>query len=388
MNKKESDTKSFWSLSFLNLLKLGLFETIHAKGPSDPISPRRRPCPAKDPAPSPDPCDKSAGGDAPPIKVCKCKPPQPSKCTAGDRGKTGAGVTGSRTGPVSGRDPNDLPAGAVNPGLLRHIHNAARYRLPQCFEGGCVSVKQGSQNNWIFGHTLSFSSVSPGGYKLLLSYVDKNKPTALPYFVMEAAPGGQMSCEVRVGPSQGTRATIVSQIADGEFYSFESIFDAYFSKFTASVIAVNREFIALHYLQAVTDKLSLGAEIVARGHSAELSSASGAGRWYNEDHSVSATLGNRGLDLCYARAIKPYLTVAAMLEVGFAIRRAVATLAYEWHTDEWTVRGSADSDGLVGATMQRSLGGKRAQLACNISALLNHPNDKFRLGFGITAAII
>lgn len=68
-------------------------------------------------------------------------------------------------------------------------------------------------------------------------------------------------------------------------------------------------------MQAVTDQLSLGAEIVARGHTVELSSASGAGRWATEDQSISATLGNRGLDLCYARAIKPYLTVAAMLEV-------------------------------------------------------------------------
>lgn len=75
-------------------------------------------------------------------------------------------------------------------------------------------------------------------------------------------------------------------------------------------------------------------------------------------------------------------------QVGFAIRRAVATLAYEWRSDEWTVRGSADSDGLVGATLQRALGGKRTQLACAISALLNHPNDKFRLGFSVTAAII
>lgn len=66
----------------------------------------------------------------------------------------------------------------------------------------------------------------------------------------------------------------------------------------------------------------------------------------------------------------------------------MATLAYEWTADEWTVRASVDSDGLVGATLQRALGGKNAQLACAISALLNHPNDKFRLGFGITAAIV
>ena len=66
----------------------------------------------------------------------------------------------------------------------------------------------------------------------------------------------------------------------------------------------------------------------------------------------------------------------------------MATLAYEWRTDQWTVKGSLDSDGLVGATLQRALGGKNAQLACAISALLNHPNDKFRLGFGVTATII
>lgn len=59
----------------------------------------------------------------------------------------------------------------------------------------------------------------------------------------------------------------------------------------------------------------MGAELVARGHAVELSSASAAGRWATEKHSISATLGNRGLDLCYARAMKPYLTVAGMLEV-------------------------------------------------------------------------
>lgn len=80
--------------------------------------------------------------------------------------------------------------------------------------------------------------------------------------------------------------------------------------------------------------------------------------------------------------------VLSILQVGFAVRRAVATLAYEWHTQEWTVRASADSDGLVGATLQKAIGGKKAQLGCAISALLNHPNDKFRLGFAVTAAII
>lgn len=273
MNKKESGTKFSFSLSLFNLFKLGLFETIYAKGPNSPESssprkehhsgsPRKNCPPQRDPSPPKDPCapaaDRCAGGDAPSIKVCKCKVPESTKCTASDRGKTGAGVTGSRTGRVCQKDPDDLPAGATNPGLLRHIHNAARYRLPQCFEGGCVSVKQSSRNNWVLGHSLSFSSVSPGGYKLLLSYVDKSKPTALPYFVMEAAPGGQMSCEMRVGPTQGTRATVVAQIADAEFYSFESIMDAYFNRFTASVIAVNREFIALHYLQVHCININMG----------------------------------------------------------------------------------------------------------------------------------
>ncbi|CAK1602246.1 unnamed protein product [Parnassius mnemosyne] len=376
---------NYTPLSLTNLFKLVLFQTLYAKSDSNPsskqCSPRKEvPCAAK-----------HGAGDAPPLPKCTCNTPKTPTCTVGDRGKTGAGVAGSRTGDREGnvdKRSDDLPTGAVNPGLLRHIHNAARYRLPQCFEGACVSLKQSSSNNWVFGHSLSFSSVSPGGYKVLLSYADKEKPTALPYFVMEAAPGGQMSCEFRVGPTQATRATLVAQIANSEINSFESIIDAYFNKFTTSVIAVNREFIALHYLQALTDRISVGAEVVARGRVAEVSAASAAARWAGEQHSLSGTLGNRGLDLCYARALRPYLTAAAMLEVGFAIRKAVATLAYEWRADDWTVRGSVDSDGLVGATLQKALGGKRARIACAISALLNHPNDKFRLGFGVTAAII
>ncbi|CAK1540172.1 unnamed protein product [Leptosia nina] len=377
MNK---DSSHGFTPSLYELLRLLSLETIYARSNSG----SRASTPRKD-AHAP---DKYAGGDASPRK-CDCNVRDGAKSTAGDRGKTGAGVTGSRTGRIchGHKEPAALPAGATNPGLLRHIHNAARFCLPQCFEGAFVSLKQNSTDNWVLGHSLSFSSVSPGGYKVLLSYVDKDKSIKLPYFIMEAAPGGQMSTEIRVGPSQGTRATLVAQIADKEFYSFESIFDAYFNSFTASIIAVNRDFIALHCLKAITEQLSLGAEIVARGHTADVSSASGAGRWANEDHSISATLGNRGLDLCYARAIKPFLTVAALLEVGFSVKKAVATLAYEWRTEEWTVRGSADSDGLVAATLQRALGGKNSQIFCALSALLNHPNDKFRLGFGVTATI-
>ncbi|XP_045528045.1 mitochondrial import receptor subunit TOM40 homolog 1-like [Pieris brassicae] len=381
MNKDSPNTQGF-TPSLLDLLRLLSLETIYAKSNtgSRASSPRRDPTTP----------DKYAGGDASSPRKCECNVRDGSKSTSGDRGKTGAGVTGSRTGRIchSHKEPGALPAGASYPGLLRHIHNAARFCLPQCFEGAYISVKQSSTNNWVLGHSLSFSSVSPGGYKVLLSYIDKDKTVKLPYFVMEAAPGGQMSTEVRVGPSQGTRATVVAQIADREFYSFESIFDTFFNRSTASIIAVNREFIALHYLQAITEQLSLGAEIVARGHTAEITSASGAGRWAVDDHTLSATLGNRGLDLCYARTIKPFLTVAALLEVGFSVKRAVATLAYEWRLDEWSVRGSVDSDGLVGATLQRALGGKNSQMSCAISALLNHPNNKFRLGFGINAAII
>lgn len=224
------------SLSFSNLFKLRLFNTIFAKDEPDSFPPQ-----------------VEASAPPTPKSECECKVTEPpkGKCTVGDRGKTGAGVTGSRAGRVCEKKSDDLPEGANYPGLLRYIHNAARYRLPQCFEGGYVSVKQSATNNWIFGHSLSFSSVSPGGYKLLISYADKTKHTAMPYFVMEAAPGGQMSCEMRVGPTRGTRATVVAQIADADFYSFESILDVYFNNFTASIIAINRDFIAAHYLQVI-----------------------------------------------------------------------------------------------------------------------------------------
>ncbi|XP_041975468.1 mitochondrial import receptor subunit TOM40 homolog 1-like [Aricia agestis] len=339
--------------------------------------------------------DRAGGGDvsSPRESVSQPIKANSNNKTVSNRGKAGAGVTGSRKGQmieenIKLKNQDDkLTEQSTKPGLLRHIHNAARYRVPQCFEGAVVSVKQSAtDSNWVIGHSMSFSSVSPGGYKVLLSYAQKHRSDA-PYFVLEAAPGGQMSGEVRVSPTQRTRASVVAQIADKQLYSFESIFDVYFKSSTASILAVNREFIALHYLKSITERLSLGAELVARGRDRSLSSASAAARWSDDDNSLSATVGDRGLDVCYARNIKPYLTVASMLEIGFGIQRAVATLAYEWHARDWTVRGSVDSDGLVGATLHRGLGGRRAQLACAISALLNHPNDKFKLGFGITATI-
>lgn len=264
---------SFFS-TFFNRYPFGIFETVYAKShlneePSDSQEPSGQQQHHRGHCPTEYAQDKYGGGDAPPRKRGSAKRPDASKSSTSDRGRTGAGVTGSRSscdapGPtgstlsmIAGTE--DLPCGARNPGLLRYIHNAARYRLPQCFEGACLNIKQRARSNWVLGHTMSFSSVSPGGYKLLLSYVDPDKPAHPPYFVIQAAPGGQISCEVRVGPSDGTRATIVTQVADGEFYSFESIFDTYFSSATASVIAVNKEFIALHYLHVRTHIVCLNS---------------------------------------------------------------------------------------------------------------------------------
>lgn len=67
----------------------------------------------------------------------------------------------------------------------------------------------------------------------------------------------------------------------------------------------------------MTENLSLGGELVARGHCPDLSSATAAARWTDENNSLSVTLGNRGFDLCYARALGPNLTVAGQLEVLF-----------------------------------------------------------------------
>lgn len=248
-------TENFFNLRFRipNLLKMGLFGTVFATSQSNPES--RMPTPRQENIDHTIDHTMGLSTCEDPIQARTCGYSMSESCGAkysygsGDRGKTGAGVTGSRTSRVSDKTDEVLPAGATNPGLLRYLHNAARYRMPQCFEGACVSVRQGANSNWILGHALSFSSVSPGGYKFLLSYIDKEKPSALPYFVMEAAPGGHMSCEIRIGPSQGTRATVVAQVANTELYSFETVFDSYFKKSTASVIAVNREFIALHYLQ-------------------------------------------------------------------------------------------------------------------------------------------
>ncbi|GBP37496.1 Mitochondrial import receptor subunit TOM40 homolog 1 [Eumeta japonica] len=356
------------------------------------------------------------------------------KAVGGDNSRsnnTGVGVTGSRG--VCCDTCDELPPGAENPGLLRALHVAARNRIPQCFDGLNVAVRQ-RKYNWILGHSILLSSVTPGGYKAFASYLRKKKPGAMPYFVMEAAPGGQLSCEMRVGPTKFSRASVFAQIADSEIYSLESILDMYFCRATASVIAVNSEFIALQYLQAVTRYLSLGAEVVVRSRPVELSSLSVAGRWTDKCNSVSATLGNRGLEMCYVRAIRPHIIAAALLEISketkppsvnwplthlsllqkynlsidqlidgeesnrpsfsvtrppvqMGIDRTLATMAYEWQAAPWNVRACVNSDGLVGATLQHGICGERAKFVISLSALLNHINDKFRLGVGFTAAI-
>lgn len=49
-----------------------------------------------------------------------------------------------------------------------------------------------------------------------------------------------------------------------------------------------------------------------------MSSASVAARWSTDLQSFSATAGNRGLDIFYARVVRPFLTIATMLEVIYS----------------------------------------------------------------------
>ncbi|KAI8425834.1 hypothetical protein MSG28_011599 [Choristoneura fumiferana] len=116
-----------------------------------------------------------------------------------------------------------------------------------------------------------------------------------------------------------------------------------------------------HYLQSVTKRLSLGAELVyqvaARMAGGEIAIASAAGRYTMDDSEVSATLGAAGFHLCYFKQASEQLQVVAEMDTSFRGMESVGTIGYQVTIPkaELVFRGMVDSNWNIGAVLEKKL---------------------------------
>jgi len=143
-----------------------------------------------------------------------------------------------------------------------------------------------------------------------------------------------------------------------------------------------------HYLQSVTPKLSLGAELayqaspqIPGGHIGVLS---GLARYSGEDFSLSGTISNAGsLHACYYQKCSSDLSVGTELETNLRMGQSTATVGYKVDLPRagFVFKGAVNSDWEVKAVLEKKLLPIPFTLA--LCGMINHPKGSFQMGAGL-----
>jgi len=186
----------------------------------------------------------------------------------------------------------------------------------------------------------------------------------------------------------------MAQIAESKWKTLQLTTDYKGEDFTASLTMGNPDLLGgtgmgiLHYLQSVTPKLALGAELayqaapqIPGGHIGVLSVV---GRYTGSDCTVSTTVSNSGaLHACYYQKCSQDLSVGAELETNLRMGESRATVGYKVEIPRagLNFKGSVNSDWEVTAVMEKKLLPIPFSLA--LCGMINHPKNSFMMGAGL-----
>lgn len=294
--------------------------------------------------------------------------------------------------------PSSSPTEDRNPGTVEDLHNRCKEVFPMAFEGCKLLVQKGLSNNFQVSHSLTMSNMMPSGYRFGATYVGSSKQIsvqeAYPILIGDMDPSGNLQANIIHAPTDNLRTKMMVAIQDKKWQSFQMTADYKGKDYTASLTTGNPDLFSgtgmgiAHYLQSVTPKLSLGAELayqaspqIPGGHIGVLS---GLARYSGEDFSLSGTISNAGsLHACYYQKCSSDLSVGTELETNLRMGQSVATVGYKVDLPRagFVFKGAVNSDWEVKAVLEKKLLPIPFTLA--LCGMINHPKGSFQMGAGL-----
>lgn len=313
-------------------------------------------------------------------------PPMPTEAipTASD----GTGVSAGRSATES--KPLD------NPGTMEDLHKKCKDVMPVNFEGAKLMINKGLSNHFQVSHTINLNSSNTSGYRFGAMYVGTKQlsPTeAFPVVLGDIDPSGNLNANIIHQLTPQVRCKFASQIQSSKVTAAQLTTDYKGSNYTTSLTVGNPNLInnsgviVAHYLQAVTNHLSMGGEFAYQYGPAvpggQIALMSAAARYATDLFTWSGTVGAAGIHLCYYQRASEQLQIGAEVETSFRMQEAVATIGYQIDLpkSDLVFRGMVDSNWTVGAVLEKKL--QPLPFTFALSGLLNHTKNQFRLGCGL-----
>lgn len=286
----------------------------------------------------------------------------------------------------------------TGPGSFEDLHKKTKDVFPMNFEGAKLIINKGLSSHFQINHNLTMSSLQPSGYKFGCTYVGSKQysPTeAYPVLVGDIDASGSMTAQIIHQFTANTRCKYVSQIQNGKWLGTQITGDLKGKDYIATLTLGNIDIvnssglIVSQYLQNVTKRLALGAEIlyqyganVPGNHLAiyTLASRYTTPKW---EFSGNITPAAGALHSCFYRRINDTLQIGVELEGSLRNQECTGTIGYQIEVPSASVtfKGQLDSNWCVGATMEKRL--LPLPFTFLISGYANHVKGAYRFGLGL-----
>ncbi|ALC48729.1 tomboy40 [Drosophila busckii] len=283
-----------------------------------------------------------------------------------------------------------------NPGTVEELHKKCKDVQAITFEGAKIMLNKGLSNHFQVSHSINMSTTVPSGYRFGATYVGTKQysPTeAFPVLLGDIDPSGNLNANVIHQFSPRLRCKFASQIQDSKVTATQLSTDYRGNDYTASItlgnpsIFTNSGVIVGQYLQSVTQRMALGAEVAYQyGPNVpgrQIAIVSAVGRYSTGDSIWSGTLGPSGLHLCYYQKASEQLQIGVEVETSLRMQESVATIGYQIDLPkaDLVFRGSIDSNWHISGVLEKRL--QPLPFSFSLSGRMNHVKNQFKLGCGL-----
>lgn len=283
-----------------------------------------------------------------------------------------------------------------NPGSMDELHRKCKEIFPMPFDGGKVIVNKILSNHFQISHnfTLSSGMTAPPGYRFGATYIGTKQISpseAYPIFLGDMDPNGNLDSHIIHLFGDRLKVNLAAQFQNSKCTTTQLKADLLGPDFTASVGLGNIDLIndsgltIAGYLQNITNRLSMGAELVCQyNRNNAFSLLSLAGRYTSPDnYIVSGVLNQNSVQLCYYQKKNEFLQVGVQVDTNLAQAESSASFGYQIDIPKsnFVFRGYVDSNWNVGAVFEKKL--LPMPLTLIFSGIMNHVRSRTRVGLGL-----
>lgn len=315
----------------------------------------------------------------------------------------------------------DYPPGCIqcpknykpgNPGTFEDLHKKFDNLEVKNFEGARLVVKKILSKHFDATHTLLLNPKAETlyktlnhkkevdrehGYKFGVSYTGLKKVNSeerYPVISGDIKPNGDLNASFVHTIGCRLRVKLSTQIKQNKYEKLKTSMEYRSDDFTFTATLIDPSILKqeglllLQYLQSITTRIALGVEIASKMTSNSLegnqANLAGAFRYSSGFRTLTTTVGQAGLRVCYHHRQSHDLQMGVELQFNFVTKENKAKILYQLNPPavDWNFRGFFDSKGVIGGVFEKKLY-PLPEASLLLSALMDHNKQDVSVGFGL-----